>query len=397
MIQIVSQDNESKIQLELSNEVLAAVVLSSLGKKEKLYYEKNHNFVLSLTDVKQFYYLLNQKINNDSNREAQYFEVFIFYDDDSTRQFNSFEKLESYYEREDISPVQITMHWNIIVNFASSETIETQKIELAYLATTDVGFDNGHVQLTIEHTNGIWANEVHNLLRSQIKKTYTTTDKDLSKPFRIKNTLRDVGALASVIVFFLMLLSIGPYNSFFLKSPSYSEELSNSDIDFFGENDLKNSILSSKIPVNQKLLSINIINDYNGAEMGVFLDKIPLNKAIRKDIKHHLDGHSKVVELFDELDRKYSERNKFYEKALMLVIFGTLTIWLVFVFLHFYANYYKNHFSTRSFITLTDASLRSYKKFNESKNKAVFNGISAAAFAVVTGLITSGVWAIFTY
>jgi len=394
MNQIAIEDEESKIKFELSRQILAGIVLDSLGKKEKLYYSKASDFTLSFNDVKQFYHLLNQKLGNDRNREIDFFEVFVRFDDDTTKPFNSFEALDNYHELKSITPVSIVMSWNVIVDFANSQSIETQKIELVFMidkAETDLGY----VQLLIEHTNMIWANEVHALFVSAIEKVLISNGGYYSKLDYLRRACFTASMMIFMAIFLFGIMFFIVQNDLSnSKQTDYSEELENRDTVFFTTLDLKRSILSSDIGVNAKILSIEIIDNFRSDEIEKYLRKIIVDESIYADVEKHVLSVAEMSEIISHVDDRNSSESEVYVKGFYIAFW--LMIFLLFTsgFLYFYNKYYKKYHSTKAFILLTDESERAKAEYYTKKNKVVFYGLGGASFAILTGLLTSMIWLI---
>jgi len=404
MNEIVSQETRSKnfsqesrsknISFELSKDVLARIVLNTLGKKERLDYSVERDFLLTLETVKQFYFLLSQKLNNDNNKEVDFFEVFIYHDDNTVQQFNTFEKLDTYHELRNISPVKIIMHWNVVVDFPSSQTIETQKIQLLF-EVEEKEVQYGCIDLQIEHTNIIWASEVKSLIVSQIEKTFVPINLSIFNNIRLLEAFILPVATSFMFFFFATTINYGSIG-YVTGTPDYFEEFENRNIEYYGNSELKKSIVSSDIGVNAKALSVLIIDNYDVDEIPIVIGKITSDENVRESLNTYAASQSEAKVVVEELNAAQSKRRNIFKKLELLSTILFISTFLISGFLYLYGKYYRSYHSTRSFILLTDASKKAKEAYYNKKNKATFYSISATAFAVFTGLIASGIFVMIT-
>jgi len=177
MNKIKKNEASNNVVLSLPENTFADMIVNFLGKKEKLSYKKKTYFILNLNDITQFYYLLDEKIKKEQFTHLNYFSLIINYDDSTSREINTIERLEMFHETRNVVPVSISMSWNIILKFPNSETIENQKIDLLFNITDEI--IDGTVSLDIQHTNPAWGVEVLNLFTDNIKKVSIQENKNI--------------------------------------------------------------------------------------------------------------------------------------------------------------------------------------------------------------------------
>jgi len=166
--ELVSAVRSSDAALYLENSDFAKVILEFLGKKEQLSYASKHGFVATHNDIENFYFLLRDKIGKEQPFSISHFQVDINYNDNTTRSLSGIEGLSGFAETRDVSPESVVLSWNIIVKYPDAATVENQKISIL-LTRDSEDEDASDIFILIDHTNQVWAAEVLNLLKQQVK------------------------------------------------------------------------------------------------------------------------------------------------------------------------------------------------------------------------------------
>uniref|UniRef100_UPI001CB75B2A hypothetical protein n=1 Tax=Sulfurimonas indica TaxID=2508707 RepID=UPI001CB75B2A len=159
---------KNDVVLNISQNIFADIILNFLGNKQILSYENENDFHITLNDIEQFYYLIDEKIHKENYTNIDYFSVLISYHDKTKREINGINSLKTYLETRDVSPRNIILTWNIILDFPNTQTIENQKIEVSF----NTEESNKSIMLKIEHTNQAWGIEILNLLKDHLSSNH---------------------------------------------------------------------------------------------------------------------------------------------------------------------------------------------------------------------------------
>lgn len=156
-------NDSTEISILLEQQAFVDMVLNFLGKKERLSYRVDNDFILRLNDIEQFHHLLEAKLAKEHTTHVSHFAVTVLYHDGTSKQVNGIEALQRFNETRNVLPVSVTLSWNIILNFPKLKSIESQAIELNFLKNKN-SQKSGKIELTINHTNSAWGVEVLNLI-----------------------------------------------------------------------------------------------------------------------------------------------------------------------------------------------------------------------------------------
>lgn len=375
------------VNFEVSKEQLTSFFVHHLGRKRELKYSEAVDFVLSIDDIKQLFHLFSQKVANDENKKLDFFEIEVFYNDNTSKKFYDFDSLESDFGFKNSVPLAVYINWVVLVKFASSDTIETQRVNV-YFGAADGS--TGYLEINIEHTNNIWADEIQGLLSSYLNKIKKPANKALIKFQTIKNFVYGTGFLMFFLTLMLLFLSIsGPVNNLLFGETSYRAEIQSRGINTFYLDDVERAILDTKIPSTDKTLILKIIDGYYGDERKRYISNVTSNKSIIAAITKHQEYLDEAFLVMGELDAKKTEREEFFLKILLFLVSLMAFSAVLFAFLSVYSRYYNNYYSMKSFINLTQNSELECTEYYRKKNKLTFYSISGVLFAVLTGLLTT--------
>lgn len=475
-------EKDNFIALALPKENVASIIMDFLGSKEKLTYSKDGYFQLSIGDLQQYYYLIEQKINKEYSSYLDFFEVVINYDDGTSRKINNKESLESYHESRLVCPISVIIQWNIILKFPSSKTIENQKIEILF----DTNDENSCAKVVVEYTNLVWGSEVINLLINQVNKNvYDLNDLDKKHNKRSKSKLLDnyqaniLFVLAAIffIILYFKYLPVEVKNNFSLDKSNQKtfSALSINDIETLKESDIKEYARYQRFIFND--YDINAIEEnkelyfFGVVEKEKYLYELFKNRInileedivkIKSDL--YFEAFNKVDDIYDAQfivdtaeDYKYrfslenfiTEKNirlikisriqrynsrsanliekmvnfsylkayfenlseiEFYKrcdeynrKINKIIAYGFLLIAALFfigillpILTVIYSRAYIKYNKKKSFLLITDLSMKNAKEFESQKNRLEFYSYKGVVFAILTGLISSFIYSIIT-
>jgi len=233
------------VNFEVSKEQLTGFFIHHLGKKSELKYSESIDFVLSINNIRQLFHLFSQKVANDENKKLDFFEIEVWYSDKTSKTFYDFDNLENYFGFKNAIPLAVSINWVVLVKFASSETIETQRVHVYFHSADD--HPTGYLEIKIEHTNNIWADEVQGLLSGYLKNIKKPANKAMVNFIELKNYIQNLAAIFFILTFFSVMLGIsGPLNIFLFSKSDYGSEIHNNGITPFYKDDVKRVVLETK-------------------------------------------------------------------------------------------------------------------------------------------------------
>ncbi|MFY9143429.1 hypothetical protein [Sulfuricurvum sp.] len=360
MSDIIEQTSEQKTEknelvVNLSKENFADMILNFLGKKEELTYrsEENGYFKITLDDIEEFYFLLEQKINREQSLILDAFSMELFYDNGTKRVVHSFEKIAGFVETRNIKPKAVLLEWHIIVKFNDSPHVETQKIQLLFKA-----YDNEYIGIVVEHTDQIWGMEVLSLFENQIKNIYVPEKKSNVYAKKIKIFLESTPITTGLTIIIVFLIMV------FIES-----------LDKNIRDDLKFQTIN-------KVININSQEDKKLVESSLAIYMI--DKDYRdKNIIDTFSTKEVSNEMKNYIDNKNNNSNSF--KKFLLKIF--ISIYGFYTILYFYLVYVIRYNKKNSFILLTKKAHKDYETYKDDKNNKQFYSISLIAFTLIIGLV----------
>lgn len=357
-----NEERHNEISLTLSNKNFVDMVLNFLGKKEKLTYViKDIYFILRLNDIEQFYYLLNKKISKEQYVYIDHFLVVIYYNDNTIREISGIKALNEFIETRDVIPTDILMSWNIIIKYPDAETIENQKIELAFIRNKEEY--NSKIVLNIQHTNQAWGIEVLNLFKDKLSEVANKQ----SKKYRIISSLinsygaKIIGLLLYCILIYITLLSatINTYKN----SDDYHKIAS-----YY----IHNQEESEK---NMVLFSIEHLNSRNLRESANDIT----NPEIRKVL----------LDIADYRDNSF-------KKAIVLIVCVLISPIIMYILMYFYCAKALSFYKKKSFILISRRSESEHDKYISDKSSIQFYSITYILIAVLCSILASFVYQLIT-
>ncbi len=342
---MTSSGSDNNFPLLINKQAFADLILNFLGKKEKLTYNKNSDFLIRLNDIEQFHYLLTAKIEKEQYVFIDHFSVTFEYNDRTSRTINGIESLNKFIETRDVIPYSVSMSWNIILKYPNSETLANQQIECSFVR--DVEKNESNVLVLIKHTNQAWSIEVLNLFKDKIGELLTLPDKKMfffKKAATLFNKDSFTSFLSIIILFFL-------------------------GFSFYNISTFANNKNQSK--AYEKLIDYYLYNksDKNEAYLGFYavdlmtpddLKKISNQKKFNKQVNIILE------DLSLELEKSEHQKNSYFWDSFILM----LSLSGIFIAISFYVGKAVEFYGNTSFILLSKRSENEYNDYQSSKIKS---------------------------
>jgi len=357
----ILKDNE--VILSITEKNFADIILNFLGNKQILSFTAEDDFNITLNDLEQFYYLLDEKIQKENYTNIDYFSVTILYHDKTTREITGIKALNSYLETRDVSPKSIVLTWNIILNFPNSQTIDNQKVEVLF----KIDEKHGDILLTIEHTNQAWGIEILNLLKDHIQSLLIYKPKALKIAEEI-HSLINVNNILSILLLIIVMMST------FSLSNMKSEQADKERIKAKHVSKLMNIGISENKIAETLFASYVIEKDYK--------NPILLNNFTSLKLK-------KELESFIQIEDK--KRNKILNKenSILFLIVG------VSFGVAMFTNQIINYYGTKSFIVITRRSEKDYENFKNEKSKVQYFSLALLGFSIICSVIANIIYQFF--
>lgn len=366
---INDKDDNQPIQFHLTQSSFAEIVLNFLGKKQTLSYNlTDQNFKLERNDLEQFHFLLNDKLSKENTTKIAHLNCKIKYFDDTSREINSIEALNGFYETRNVLVKSVSLEWNIILNFPNAQSVENQVIELTFY-TYDKDFLNGAVYLNIKHTNQSWGVEVLNLFKDHID-TLIMKKTKIVKAF---DFLSDVISFRNFTLFIMMfLMFIVVITLIKLDEKKNVSEFQLDSLKIIAEN--YNSNIDNKQRI-ERLLSFYIISS-----------------KIKLDDYSLFIKSPEINSLLLNFSKDLKEKDTNFLKNLIIY---TLTSILVLILLKIYITYALEYYSQKAYILLSKKTENHYNNFLSKKNTYSFYSFTLVVISIITSVIASFIYTYF--
>jgi hypothetical protein len=357
----ILKDNE--VILSITEKNFADIILNFLGNKQILSFTAEENFNITLNDLEQFYYLLDEKIQKENYTNIDYFSVTISYHDKTTREITGINALKSYLETRDVSPISIVLTWNIVLKFPNSQTIENQKIEVLF------SFDEEYsdISLKIEHTNQAWGIEILNLLKDHIQSFLIYKPKTLKIAEEI-HSLINIHNMVSILLLITMTIFI------FSVSNIQSEKDDKERIKAKHVSKLMNIGISENKIAETLFASYIIDKDYK--------NPILLNNFTSLKLKKELE---RFIQIKDKKQNKILNK----ENSILFLIVG------IFAGVAMFTKQTINYYGTKSFIVITRRSEKDYENFKNEKSKVQYFSLALIGFSIICSVIANIIYQFF--
>lgn len=331
------------LSLPLNKDQFTNFIKSLLGSPQTINNTHFGIFEVSIENVKNFDYLLTQRITQQNAGVLVNFAATIIFSDNSSLELHSIEQLETYREVRPIISVAIHLLWDFIINFPDSSRPEKQRVQLSILtkrrATPDIDGEGiilhpsfisqgGKINFRIEHTDRTWGADIEAILTNSIK--------GLMKPeSKLKRFIRNNGTKLGAICGLLFFLST-----------------------LYGCNRVLNGIGT------KNLLHINeVIKNINSTSK--------------------IDVISRKVDYLAE----YIAKGDWLQYNLYTTIFIVFSVFLAILFAYWISEL--SMISERSFLLLTKESEKEMKRMQRSTTKEWLSFFGAIITSLLTGILTN--------
>lgn len=360
--------NSNDFSIALSRNTFADIILNFLGKKERLTYEVDEYFVLTQNQLEQFYFLIKEKVDRENNTIIENFSVDMLYDDNTGRQINGIEALQTYTENRDVTPHAVTATWHIINkarDLKGIEHISTQRVEISFITGDNQKKSQSNIRVNIESTNQAWANEILFTLQGHLSKIVSKNkrqylreiNKALGKDLDFdKDSITKIILLSLVIPLMtitLITILISPNRSSIPRNAPSIMDILNNEI--------------NNLSTNEVIILSHLI--YSDSITKEDIEKTPLKSEAKDNILNNLANSREL-----QAQKRKNHILKFF----------IMWRW-------FSQPYYRQS----SFITITETAKQKHKDFLESKNKFQYVSLSLLIVAIITGLIINTSYELF--
>ena len=209
------------LALPFDRNEFADFLVSLLGKPQVLQRRIRGSFSIELADIRNFHYLLLQRINQQNVGELVSFTARIGFDDDSSVEINGFDVFESYNIVKPLITTSISLHWIFLVQFSDKTIPEKQTVVIKIEPNEPqkksddddlidtfydmffpelFGSNNSMIRIEVHHTARTWADDIDAMLNNHVNALLLVPNK--FKEFFYKT--RWIIALALGILFFIM-------------------------------------------------------------------------------------------------------------------------------------------------------------------------------------------------
>lgn len=385
-IATIRKEYDGNIILRIRKSSFEEMFFGFLGKKESLSKRYVNEFIVDKDSILQFHHLLIQKTEKEQLISLSAVTSTFQYDDGTNRTINTIDALEKYNEYKDVGVLSIDISWVFVFVSPDGSNVSQQKVSLFFNSSADSP-SRSLIQVKVEHTNQVWANEVILLFEEQIKKIIIR----YSSVYRLLQALQGIGVLRMAhkvlfpIAFTVIILGaiyIGIQRISFLNPITVKEEFGFDIAD----------ILSADNNYNDPVLWLQffLIKDLQNNDVNVIT---------------HLDKkgffHPKYESIIDKLESRYYKSEKPSKKLSYLAksiqneieartnIASTLK-YLIIPYIYFFigiiATIYLSLFKAKSVFDITSKGNR--QLVNQRKNKSVklqlaFGLLSSVAGAIV--------------
>ena len=185
-------------------------VMGLLGKPQKIEKTIRGPFEIELSDIQNFHYLIEQRINQQNQGHLLQFRAKIYFDDESSVELNSMESLETYNEVRPIISMGIELSWDFLILFNNKKTPEKQTININIHTGrsfrfsmlpmfTSINPGEGYIEIEIYHTARTWAADMEALLTNHIESILKQPNKIRKFVFKHEGKF----SLSSGVLYFL--------------------------------------------------------------------------------------------------------------------------------------------------------------------------------------------------
>ena len=153
-------------------------VVGLLGKPQKLTRDIPGIFEMSLKDIQNIDYLLEQRIRQQNRGDLIELQAQIYYSDNSTVTLKGIQSLETYNEVRAVVSSKIQLSWSFLIQFNDKDapekqtvvvTISTMERYIEHFRRYDRVRRLGGIYIEINHTARTWAEDIASMLEHHAK------------------------------------------------------------------------------------------------------------------------------------------------------------------------------------------------------------------------------------
>lgn len=412
MSELIIEKPNNDLTLTIPENDFAKIILDFLGSKETISKKINAPFSIDLEGLKQFHYLLMQKVEKERFTDINIFSGKIRYEGGVERSLTSFDGLNSFFEQKSVNPTSVSLAWSIVLGFANAKTIETQKISLTL--GKDIDKDTGTILVDIEHTNQSWGFEVFTLFESQIDRCL------FFKPRRLRfyESINKYGIPSKL--FGMLILSVTLFVSYEylidMENKNSAHLLDNTET----VNSLKDSLKQKKLMNhdNEKAYFVSEIwNSYNSGRisesvreeaidralvLGIYQRTIFLGNSMHasnseidiivKKIDENSVEFSKAEGELIAIEDEYSLGKVSNWKNLMWgLVVALLKVCLILPVYLLFDKYVKYFLTEKTFILITDKEVADKERYLKNKSSGVLAVTVGFTLSIIAGIVTTAV------
>lgn len=201
------------LALPFDEEQFKEFLVGLLGKPQKIQRIIRGAFEVHLSEIQNFHYLIEQRINQQNAGKLLQFRAKIIFDDESSVELNSFSELETYNEIRPIVSNAIELSWDYLILFQDKKIPEKQTINISIFTGQEyyvedglfessrfISAGSGVFRVEIHHTARTWAADMEAMLMNHINSL-------LIKPNKLRKFVKSKEgyiALLTGVTFFLL-------------------------------------------------------------------------------------------------------------------------------------------------------------------------------------------------
>lgn len=203
------EDNNYAVTLPCKQEDFIIFISGLLGKPQTI--ERGYEGVFELTkeDVLNMYYLIAQRMKQQSHSSLVQCTIKIGYSDKSSVLLNSLEDFKTYAEIKPLISTSVDISLIYLVEFPQKRTPEKQQIDIWFRACNSPDnrhhfFDRSEVFLKINHTERTWGVDIESLITGHLNTLFKEENKIIKF---ISNKGSEIGFIVGILFFLTALIT----------------------------------------------------------------------------------------------------------------------------------------------------------------------------------------------
>ncbi|WP_026478215.1 hypothetical protein [Alkaliphilus transvaalensis] len=177
------------VTLPVCEEDFKDFICGILGETQSLEGRLFGKFDVGLQDIKNLYYLIQQRVEQQNKSKLIQFITKIIYHDNSSITLNSFDELCTFNEVKPVVPSSVHIKWVYLIQFENKRMAEKQEIEVSIVRDkvlkrkhyedfiVNMINRTGFIEYRIKHSARTWGVDIEALLTTQIKGLLTESNR----------------------------------------------------------------------------------------------------------------------------------------------------------------------------------------------------------------------------